>query len=212
MPETATKERPIIFSGPMINAINARIKSQTRRVMKPQPAYGFTPEPDDYGNWLLWTEEHKFPGSHIYHCPYGLPGDRLWVKETFFQNRYDNGGYEEGLVRYCADEDDFAMDNPETKTVKRPSIHMPRWASRITLEIVAVRVERVQDISEHDAEAEGARDMPLLPQGFRAPTCTPSDADMRSRFSGYWDSIYAKKGFGWDANPWAWVIEFKREE
>ena len=129
-------------------------------------------------------------------CPYGVPGDRLWVRETF----YSNGMCKNTMsCHYRATYN--GLFTPDTVPWKwTPSIFMPRWASRITLEITGVRVERVQDISEEDARAEG------IPDEYRAG----HRIYYRPRFKTLWDSINAKRGFGWDSNPWVWVVEFKR--
>lgn len=166
------KERPILFSGPMVRAILSGAKTQTRRVVKGVAlewlAEGFTPEfvasPDNYV------------------CPYGQSCDRLWVRETFWQPRDKS-------------ETLFKADGAILGCGKwKPSIHMPRWASRITLEIVSVRVERLNDISEQDARAEGAP--PLDATGYRGG------------FFHLWQSINGHDSL--DANPWVWVVEFRR--
>ena len=152
------KERPILFSAPMVMAILAGTKTQTRRVIKPQP-------------------------SVAQNCPYGTPGDHLWVKETFW-----TGG---DAVNYRADGEmpEYMRDVSRWK----PSIFMPRKLSRITLEILDVRVERVQDISEEDAKDEGG----LYGAG-----------SYRDGFAVLWDSINGKK-HPWESNPWCWVLTFK---
>jgi len=176
------KERPILFSGQMVRAILEGRKTMTRRVIKPQPV----------GAWAA-------PGKTA--CPYGQPGDRLWVRETFAT--LCPGSYEEEKpragahqdIRYKAS-DRMADCSADIRGYRwRPSIFMPRWASRINLEITAVRVERVKDISINDAHAEGM-------------TGTHTLGDFRE----LWDSINSKRGHGWDANSWVWVVEFKRVE
>lgn len=196
------KERPILFSGPMVRAILEGRKTQTRRVVKPQPT--------DDGHGPKWysgfdnvpgTIETNFPMP--IHCPYGQPGDRLWVRETWAQHpefthrssggclyRADRGGDYQGAAQ-----GDFCW---------RPSIHMPRWASRITLEITGARVERLQDISEEDAKAEGIQWG--MPCGY-LDTGT-SDCSSKCKFKSLWESINGPGS--WDANPWVWVIEFKK--
>lgn len=141
-------------------------------------------------------------------CPYGGPGDRLWVRETWLELDTDHQP-----LRYSYRVD---ITDPEQEEIRkaygykwRPSIHMPRWASRITLEVVDVRAERVQKITDVDVQAEGIYGVMQqktiwyagLGQGFPTPTAA---------FCGLWDSIYAKKGFGWETNPWVFVTEFKR--
>jgi len=155
------KERPILFSGPMVRAILDGRKTQTRRPVKPQP-FVATPSMFDVSK-----------------CPIGQPGDRLWVRETWTKNT-------NGVVWYRADR------HPIAGGLWRPSIHMPRWASRITLEITRVWVERVQDIMEDGAIREGM---------VRVDRCSPFQM-----FRDTWQSIYGT----WDANPWVWAVEFRR--
>jgi hypothetical protein len=130
-------------------------------------------------------------------CPYGAPGDQLWVRETWW---WDETKEDLSIVQYRASgEMPKYMRGDGEKW--RPPIHMPRWASRITLEIVSVRVERVQEITELDAGWEGF------------PSCSvTSDWTEKARpwFRTLWDSINAKRGFGWEKNPFVWVLEFKR--
>lgn len=183
-------ERPILFSGPMVRAILEGRKTQTRRVMNPQPV------DQDENGWYVQVPvtDARAPGMVFYerkyfHCPYGQPGDQLWVRETFDDVH--------GSVLYRANPED-AEDFPPCGGKRchwKPSIFMPRWASRITLEIVGVRVERVQEITPDDARAEGV-------EHLYAP---------RNAFANLWDSINAKRGYGWDSNPWVWVVEFRRQ-
>jgi hypothetical protein len=178
------KERPILFSAPMVRALLGGSKTQTRRVVKPQPDRGEWPWPDmSDAERSAWTTS----------CPYGQPGDRLWVRETHM----DLGA----CYLYRADaaaEQERAIVAPRQPW--RPAIHMPRAASRITLEITGVRVERLQDISEADAVAEGVRNSLHMPGGRFA----------NENFAHLW---WAINGDGsWEANPWVWVVEFKRVE
>jgi hypothetical protein len=188
------KERPILFSGAMVRAILEGRKTQTRRLAKYIPALG---RPED------WC--HKFgcgfdpiAGNVDYWCPYGQIGDRLWVRETWAIGDRDND------VLYAADPswnvDGVAVPPPVNKgTVHagnwRPSIHMPRWASRIALEVTGVRVERLNMITAGDAEAEGVD----------ASTCGNIEEYQR-----LWDSINTKRGYEWAKNPWVWVVEFRK--
>lgn len=175
------KERPILFSGPMVRAIIAGTKTQTRRPLDRDKLYnGFA------------FDDPRIARA----CPYGQPGDRLWVRETWACDEYGRRHQSQGMVYYRAD--------AESMGTWRPPIHMPRWASRIDLEITAVRVERVREISEADACAElGA---PLVWPG---PDPEPYRRDMIGAFANIWDEIYSKRGYGWDINPWVWVVEFK---
>ena len=179
----AATERPIIFSSPMVRAILDGRKTQTRRLVKPQPKIILAVHSDA----SITTERIFRSGDQRIHCPYGQPGDRLWVRETFSLS--GNGYF-------------FRADVPQPETVKyswNPSIHMPRWASRITLEIINIRVERLQEISEKDANAEGVGTLFKygMPAG-RSIDC----------FHALWDSINAKRA-PWASNPFVWVIEFK---
>jgi hypothetical protein len=178
-------ERPILFSGPMVRAILDGIKTQTRRPVKPQPHAGVRSSPfvqsgveDGHGRELRW--------------PLAL-GDWLWVKETWSTEWIMNPG--DTRVAYRADELAFDADYRW-----RPSIHMPRWASRLTLKVTGVRVERLQSISAEDCIAEGL-----------TTTLREHDAacDLRDQFRAMWDATYAKRGYGWETNLWVWVIGFR---
>lgn len=219
------KERPILFSAPMVRAILDGRKTQTRRVVKP----GWLPIVEEMmrvnGKWVWTTFEYDMT------TPYGEPGDRLWVRETFCALRsYGERGELRDLIEgplseetdvaeyeYRADSE-FTTD-PDFKW--RPSIHMPRWASRITLEITDVRVERLQDISEKDAHAEGVES----DGGWEEP-CGEGYADgfgylnyrsedeafefdtAKESFRSLWQSINGLNS--WAENPWVWVVEFRR--
>ncbi len=199
------KEHPILFSGPMVRAILSERKSQTRRVMPNQPivAYrmgrveqfcstGYPQDSRGYSREQLAT-----------FCPYGEVGSHLWVRETFWPRPFRTPrDMREGAdtwprVIYDADKPD-AEELRGWGWKRKPSIFMPRKSSRITLEITTIRVERLLDISESDARAEGVTKEPL---------------GARMNFMAGWDSINGKrKGCKWSDNPWVWVIEFKRVE
>lgn len=201
------RERPILFSAPMVRAILSGSKSQTRRVVKPQPErrnieqignmLGFKKRQGD-GFWLWPNARERI----LAECPYGAPGDQLWVRETW--QAIDGNELalrimtephpSRGWIEYAA----TVPEGHEPPPRWRPSIHMPRWASRITLEVTGVRVERLQDISEADALAEGVS--AILDEMRRA---TP-----RCDFQALWQSINGPGS--WDANPWVWIVEFKR--
>jgi hypothetical protein len=210
------KERPILFSGPMVRALLAGTKTQTRRIIKDQSiGERFSHMTDDGLAHLEWLGD-PCCGSGVWDvpeysanvaAPYGKTGDRLWVREShwWFKDECDHetGYYPPALT---ADDVEYRADGESTRHGWRPSIHMPRWASRILLEITSVRIERLQDISQADAQAEGA------------PPGHPS-IDQISREFGYPDfprSWYAQlweeiNGPGaWAQNPWVWVVEFKR--
>jgi hypothetical protein len=204
---TEVKERPVLFSGPMVKAILEGRKTQTRRVVKPQPpkeaGLGLTvntySEPDYYQALFFRgpTVESTGMGRPV-KCPYGKPGDRLWCRETWRpQHPYDLPGQEKPI--YAADWTPEEFEQIYGKTWGwKPSIFMPRFASRITLEVVNVRVERLQDISEADCVAEGIEDI--------------GAGDLRGMFAVFWSSINDKRGYGWASNPWVWVVEFKKIE
>ena len=193
------KAKPIIFNGDMVRAILDGRKTQTRRVLKlPKGCFWVY---DDLGTDGMWTDSNLDHG--IWHaeevaCPYGQPGDLLWVRETFTKTQH-------GLPVYKSDAKDAdgkywpSVACDKEGVIWTPSIHMPRWASRITLEITGVRVERLQDISESDALEEGITYNDIPNNGLDT---------MRARtwFRGLWSSIYGEES--WHANPWVWVIEF----
>lgn len=198
------KERGILFSGPMVRAILSGAKSQTRRLIKPQPEV--TPEqarvlPAAWdGGWI----DVK--------CPYGEPGDRLYVRETYAliwpgESKPEN--VRDNLVEYRADKPDskYPGDWPDEPASKRdaprwrPSLYMPRWASRITVEITSVRVERLQDISEADALAEG-----IDPYEWSGGPAHPAPI---AAYRELWDTLNGKKA-PWSSSPWVWVVEFTR--
>ncbi|MFB3077022.1 MAG: hypothetical protein ACE1Y4_03355 [Lysobacterales bacterium] len=201
---TEIKERGILFSAEMVRALLDRRKTQTRRVMNPQPPddANYVPEDDVFTVGTACA----FDGWKAPDCPYGVPGDRLWVRETFAKvgdNEDDiHGAYHylpHGSVYYRA-------DNPLPGDLKwRPSIFMPRWASRITLEITEVRVQRVQEITERDAISEGV---------LYAAGGTPDEFQIRNSplrcFGRLWDSINAKRGYSLESNPWVRAITFRR--
>ncbi|MFG8133140.1 hypothetical protein ACEOP2_22250 [Pseudomonas aeruginosa] len=229
MPEnrSAPRERPILFSGPMVRAILEGRKTVTRRVMKPQP--------DFLGSMVDPNTPFKTLDAGLHAritCPYGEPGDRLWVRETWTDVNMCGAP----ALAYRADEDirdlmeepgflddrgAFNYDDPRVKPYPfacwyaeldqarwRPSIHMPRWASRILLEITAVRVERLQDISEEQALAEGVRGEPCdhARQACADIGCWGDTA--KGAFGFLWESLNGEGS--WVANPWVWVVEFKR--
>lgn len=188
-----SNEKPILFKDEMIRAILEGWKTQTRRIVKPCKCK----------DSLCELAPHEIAGEinrgHYRNCPYGKPGDRLWVRENFLQLMH--GQVTDGRVKYCASIDPRSTGTPKNDGYwwrKRPSIHMPRWASRITLEITGVRVERLQDISIADAKAEGS-----FTHGHSGAEISP-----RTGFRHLWARINGHES--WDANPWVWVIEFKR--
>lgn len=232
------KERPIIFSGPMVTSILEGRKTQTRRVVKPQPysnGYRFA------GGDILCHNDYLPPDAmlldvrrrHSYTisnyegwesaCPFGQPGDRLWVRESHYRytglpvgdrapsdfvhapsgDPYQARAYDDanGLDCYLA----------TASALRVPSIHMPRWASRLTIEVVGVRVERLQDITDADIRAEGfGEDYDDWRDGVAnvAPPGSTFEA-LREYFAARWNGINYKRGHPWENNPWVWIIEFK---
>jgi hypothetical protein len=259
-----SKSRPIIFTAPMIRAILAGEKTQTRRIVKPQPPADHSPlVVDRFCPTVIDRYNEEQPGDEVFgvttecgewclRCPYGQPGDTLWVRETFGMSYTDlvpagrpfvPGGTwgspsrpgRQPCVVFKAD-GPMPDDSPSETARWSPSIHMPRWASRITLEITGVRVERLQEISEADARAEGCA-AKIFPgpwwQGYmdvdgalihqQAIGETPPDwmiephrmadtphLDLSAcdQFRALWLSLHTPDS--WAANPWVWVIAFRR--
>jgi hypothetical protein len=245
------KERPILFSAPMVRAILEGRKTQTRRVVKwvPSPRGNFktvrltgTNEyvllDDDRG--LTWTPysgsgEQLWPVERYRDaCPYGGPGDRLWVRETWQALRFVEAmseGYSLGYCddRYAPDKIPKSNENGFWKPVYaatdpfgeeptseergfswRPAIHMPRWASRLALDVIRIRVERLQDITEEDARAEGVtfgEPQPAIINGERGEVCF---FNARDAFAYLWAAINGADS--WKANPWVWVVDFNDVE
>lgn len=204
------KERPIIFSDAMVLAIREGRKTQTRRVIVPRPVFErdggvWYPSPVNNRAKHYASETHFRKGVVIDFYPYGVPGDRLWVKETWFSPEYASTGKiptGPGCAYYRADGDTDCWDGPW-----KSARYMPRWASRILLELTDVRVQQVQEIGEADAMAEG-----VLPEDWEdrvpaGPICTPHVG--RIAFRNVWDSLNYKRGYGWEANPWVWALAFK---
>ncbi|CDN59996.1 Phage-related protein [Burkholderia cenocepacia H111] len=223
------KERPILFSGPMVRAILEDRKTQTRRIVKlphNNSLGGCRPTTigGENGGKTAAGETVPLQGA-IWHVrtgdfrlsPHGQPGDRLWVRETHEVRRIGTETFEGGRptrryagIAYQADdgraEVDIDLNTFQALDAKEsrgwtPSIHMPRWASRITLEITGVRAERLQSISKADAIAEGM-----------ATSLREHDAcvALRDDYRALWDGLNAARGHGWDVNPWVWAIEFRR--
>lgn len=197
------KERPILFSAPMVRAILAGTKTQTRRVAK-------TVKHPDFGNAYAPGALAQEPHSAIERaCPYGQPGDRLWVREAFIHEPADYC-WEASVSIPCRPTSTvYRADFPDSKPGEgwKPSIHLPRALSRITLEIAGVRVERLQDISEADALAEGI--VQLKDGGYGLPAGEHyHSADQRQSYFSLWEAINGPGSV--EANPWVWVVEFPR--
>lgn len=205
------KVTPLLFNSEMIRALINGRKTQTRRVMKHQPAHGCR---YDMVESKIGACHHNGAGvfvpyagnvaTHVQPCPWGQPGDLIWVRETFTNSP-------DGPI-YAATAGEAGALEPGDSIRWTPSIHMPRWASRLTLRLTDVRVERVQDISEEDCGAEGITvPPPLLGIDMDGNPIESETAGMDpwDFFSELWDNINAKRGFGWEANPWVWVLGFE---
>lgn len=216
-------ERPILFSAEMVRAILAGRKTQTRRKMKVQPWPDSTVEVGPYHPHIVDRHGESHPGPATFGavwshqdivngadaglpCPYGALGDLLWVREGFAVQPElwaDNRGPQP--LHYTADQVIGFAGKPDTRQIEdyrsKPSIHMPRWASRITLRITDVRAERLQDIREDDARAEGCD--PVIHEDGAIDCGT-----RKTTFARLWNRI---NGAGaWEANPWVWVLSFER--
>jgi len=232
------KERPILFSAPLVHALLDGSKTQTRRVVKlPRTREWFVLEDHGSGWWPYQSDDGESSNcndgmEYPYSCPYGRPGDRLWVREAFaIENTRDYEG-DPGIVpplgpvkwedeadeasyryipRYRASEPDTQLmiapsEKDEIGMRWKPSIHMPRWASRILLEITDVRVERLQDVSEADALAEGI--VRQRDDGFGlADTTHYHSADPRMSYWSLWEAINGPGSV--EANPWVWAVSFR---
>jgi hypothetical protein len=246
-------DRPIPFSGEMVRAILDGRKTQTRRVVKTVWDDHFEePCQNSKGEWFVCDNRPPdILNAYFLHCPYGQPGDRLWVRESWkissfmegdpisfqykdgtikeenerageFGNNYEewyekviiqSSDYLEKIKHPMDDEGIYHWEHGKSPLPWRPSIFMPRWASRILLEVVSVRVERVKDISENDAYSEGIRHIPKFVNNINFASwsddvCSYNYPTAKEAFHGLWDSINGKK-YPWDANPYVWVIEFK---
>lgn len=215
------KARPILMSAPMVRALLDGRKTQTRRVVKPQPVFPhgvfeWTPKQKN-GIYCIQTSDGTLPSEMSRYCPYGKPGDLLWVRESFWEgtNCYTDPSGES--VGYWTDKIEYLelrskpgpWSEPYVSGVpwmlKRPSIHMPRRASRITLAVTGVRVERLQDISERDAYAEGV----TIPSHLAFASNGNPDLrnEARDAYRQLWNGINGPGS--WEANPWVWVLEFR---
>lgn len=208
------KERGILLSAPMVRALLEGRKSQTRRVLRP----GQRVEVDRQGYPFVAVRHSCGWERRVVPCPYGQPGDRLWVRETWAGWPNADGSVTVAYRASCNnDEFDLVESDGALARVEvvrwRPAIHMPRWASRITLELTDVRVQRAQDISQEDAMAEGVERGDVVTGGaWRRYTATgPSCEGPRESFRSLWDSINGERqGYSWADNPWVWALSFRR--
>jgi len=216
------KERSILMATESVLGILEDRKTQTRRVLKPQPDLGLDPfdsyshiEVGQYHPTMIDKDGEEYPGDEIFgaytddgewgwKCPYGQVGDRLWMRETWAVMAMSESTID---IWYKASDikDHLTLPNSSERAKYytevgswRPSIHMPRWASRITLEITEIRVERLQEITEEDAKAEGC--VKQIKDGLIFDSAI-------HEYSWLWDSLNAK--YPWESNPWVWVISFK---
>ena len=191
-------DRPILFSGPMVRALLEGRKTQTRRVLKPQPdADAFLRFTAIIEREAIFRNDHTGLRQDI-RLPYAI-GDRLYVRETWAKLPPFAEGHA-ATILHRADWPSPAKNPQATQPARwRPSIHMPRWASRLTLIVTDVRVERVQDISDDDAKAEGLK--PSSCRGLRTISA-------RETFHTLWNSLNKKRGYGWDVNPWIVALTF----
>lgn len=211
-------ERPILFSGEMVRAILAGRKTQTRRVIKHFDGSTFAKSPD-YVRWQFhdgedqrasylnkwWAYQAASGGSALQvigiRCPYGIEGDRLWVRERVALNM-PRSEFKNGIAYYATD-----AARCSTLLTWRPSIHMPRRAARIILEVTDVRIERLQNISIADAQAEGVNSEMICEARPDIEGTIPPEA-VTDGYRFLWDKINARRA-PWDSNPWCWAVTFK---
>jgi hypothetical protein len=206
--------KPILFSGPMVRAILAGHKTQTRRVIKPQPADDIHAVSFLNPNVVGWESSlHHRYGNTTAHIPDYQPGDIIWVRESWLPDPPCDGDWPD-VEFYGCGASDYSLIPDKLKTPRhclyraswdgselkwKPSIHMPKWACRIFLKVTDVRAQKVKDITERDAVAEGCPVFTTLPHPV-------------NQFVDLWDSINAKRGFGIADNPWVWAYTFERTE
>lgn len=204
-----SKSRPILMSAPMVLAILEGRKTETRRVMKPQPVH--YPDGD-----IGWWGPDRFTDVHECACPYGYPADGLYVKEAMRRHHgsiFDGGTYCADLTPVFGDDAHKCLGRAVWQWQRDylPPMFCPRWASRITLEIVDLRVQRVQDTSADDAIAEGVVD-----KSAEEIAPLPHETQEMYRYHALkfyrelWDNLNANRGYSWESNPWVWAITFRK--
>jgi hypothetical protein len=204
------RELPILFSAPMVQALINGMKTQTRRVMKPQPVKN-----GSFYEWAGagWSNDGPLtpvPGHSLSErCPYGKPGDILWVRETLMQEgelgikyKADNCWINEDLIP-----DDYGPYGGEYSFRTIPNIYMPKWAARIWLKVWEVRIERLQDITEENAKAEGVEPYHLADMNSVGESREGPSIAYWAAFADLWQAINGLNS--WEANPWVWVVKFK---
>ena len=203
------RERPILFSAPMVRAILDGRKTVTRRIVKMKTHHQI--EERDNGTPWPWMYDGERDADSWMACPYGVRGDQLWVRETFAIVPRTAYARDDGVQQVLrpADDHDAAIfragwDRSSPGVAWRPSIHMPRWASRITLEVTGVRVEPLNAISNDDAKAEGVE----FWRNDGTLTGLPPCSAHRYAFEDLWTSINGADSY--NANPWVWVVSFRR--
>lgn len=204
------KTTGMLFNAPMVRALLAGTKMQTRRVMKPQPVRIGTTTILEYRGGLYQPEQLPANSNLFNHCPYGRPGDQIWVRETLGHDA-DKGHYYAATGMNVGPLLDYELESTPSVGIPArtiPSIHMRRWASRILLEIVSVRVERLNDCSDDDARAEGVKAEPCDHARLSCEEIGCCGPTARGMYAALWDQI--NSAASWAANPWVWVIEFKR--
>lgn len=212
MTTNKTKERPIRFTDEMIRALLDGRKTQARQIIKPQPVWdtALTGKEGLVLGESIWTPDEY---ANYAACPYGWRGSLLWVQETFrlFDSHEECSCYDFCVCASLHGNPIYRADEDCRENKWKPSVHMPRWASRITLEITSVRVERLQDISEEDAIAEGIQSWI---ETFNNSGIYHQNGQLQAypatAFSRHWQSINGPES--WNENPWVWVIEFNRIE
>lgn len=222
----AKKEYPILFSSQMVRGILDGRKTQTRRVVKMEATDAWEVDCQTQNAVYFRLKDRPDISSTRIGCPYGEVGDKLWVRENVrtlvCQSHNKTWEYGEFEIEYIADRTIISCPEEHEEWWRHnwhkrpattiPSIHMPKWACRLWLEITNIRVERVQDISEADANAEGSCPAigPIARGLYESTMGEVVGPTFRDGFHELWDSINAKRGFGWEVNPWVWVIEFRK--